>query len=371
MSVEKMCISAPIVPILENFTFTPQSAPYDALTELKINHRKLFGDFSILRVDIKVAGMKCELFGIDSTIECRVRGINAQTRKGRIRFEKFQTAVISTNDFQFVDPSIDDFYPKFGPRSGGTNVTIIGKYLNAGDSDKIKVYIGGVSCDILSLDEKKVIFKSSPWAYRRPSQLRMEFGAVRREFDYRQGFRYDDDPTIELVTSNRTNKKILRGIPAGVSKIFVKGFNFKIMQKIQMYVYYENKTFESNCSAKTNIGMECDSPIIISANSKELNADVPMKLEYGFIMDDVIGVRNLSTKGHPKFELYPNPFFDKFSEFVKYKDGNSLVITGKDLDLVCKESDMHVFIGSESCNITKLSRSSLECKLPTFVGNNE
>lgn len=72
--------------------------------------------------------------------------------------------------------------------------------------------------------------------------------------------------------------------------------------------------------------MMCDSPAI-EADESKLDADHPMELEYGFIMDDVTGVQNLTTsKGFAHFLLYPNPIFKPFDREVKYYKSDYLNI---------------------------------------------
>lgn len=114
--------------------------------------------------------------------------------------------------------------------------------------------------------------------------------------------------------------------------------------------------------------MECDSPVI-DADSHKLDAEDPNKLEFGFMMDDVAGVQNLSTKGQQKFELYPNPWYAPFEEDIKYFKSEYLTINGKNLDRASKETDVVVMIGDGVCNITSLSRQQLTCRPPTDVAD--
>lgn len=70
---------------------------------------------------------------------------------------------------------------------------------------------------------------------------------------------------------------------------------------------------------QSNTSMICNSPVIEADDSK-LDADSPLKLEYGFRMDNVSGVQNLTTlnKDFNPFFLYPNPIFVPFDKEVKY-----------------------------------------------------
>lgn len=52
----------------------------------------------------------------------------------------------SQDKYRFVNPVITDLTPDSGPRSGGTVLHIIGKYMNAGS--RIRAFINGLPCRI-------------------------------------------------------------------------------------------------------------------------------------------------------------------------------------------------------------------------------
>ena len=71
--------------------------------------------------------------------------------------------------------------------------------------------------------------------------------------------------------------------------------------------------------------MACPSPNIIA--QEPLDAEHPLSLQYGFRMDNVTGVQNLSVKeGYSSFLLYPNPVYEPFDEEVKYYKSDYLTI---------------------------------------------
>lgn len=116
--------------------------------------------------------------------------------------------------------------------------------------------------------------------------------------------------------------------------------------------------------------MTCVSPIL-NIDTKNLNPDKPIRLDFGFMMDNVTAVQDLSSKGFAKFELFPNPTYDQFTEMIKYIENQPLTITGKNLNLACKQRDVQVLIGGLICKITVFSRNILECRPPQLVGQNE
>lgn len=346
------------------FSFKPSTGPYEGGTNVTIRGINLGKNFQDIYEGVKVAGMSCmpfrELYVDTKEIVCTVDGPgDFKKRQGKILVQIGDYRGESPNDFQFVDPSIDDFKPKNGPLSGGTQVTILGNYLNAGST--IKAYIDDLPCEILSVDENQALCRTSSSREKRSAKLRMEFDRAKREYDG-DFFQYEDDPTIISAASGASGQKTPKGIPAGGIKIYVHGTNLRIIQDPRMYVYYDEKMFLSNCSALANTEyMECDSPVIDADNDK-LSADEPAKLEFGFIMDDVTGVQNLSAKGQQKFELYPNPTYEPFEEPTKYVKSEYLTINGRNLDRASKDSDVIVTIGDGICNITSLSRQQLTCR---------
>ena len=92
----------------------------------------------------------------------------------------------------------------------------------------------------------------------------------------------------------------------------------------------------------------------------------PHRLDFGFIMDNVKRVQNLSRVLKSYVHIYPDPEFDVFQEpdGIKYYKSDYLTLNGKNLNRASKETDMKVRIGSKFCNVTSLSLNQLTCKPP-------
>jgi len=72
--------------------------------------------------------------------------------------------------------------------------------------------------------------------------------------------------------------------------------------------------------------MACKSPNI-EFEAKEPDLEPAKGLVYGFHMDNVQGVQNLSNqKGYSRFYLYPNPVYEAFDEEIKYYKSDYLTI---------------------------------------------
>jgi plexin A len=394
----------------EIHSFAPRTGPWEGGTNITIKGINLGKNFTDIYSGVKIAGIDClpyrELYLDTREIVCRVDGPGTMAyRAGKIVVQVQDYRGESRGDFEFVDPVIHDFEPKFGPISGGTRIHIRGLHLNAGSL--IKASINALKCEILTTDAKDAFCRTSPAKILSKGFLKMEFDSGERQLNS-VPFEYVADPIIDYATSGGSGQKVPKGIPSGGVKITVFGRNFKSIQNPSMYVYFDSRQFTSSCVVITDNEMVCNSPVveidslkadgpivarltsevseyalqpyhrISDAIALQLSSDTqlsdpaflsewnagntPIQLEYGFIMDDVSTTKNLSAAQKP-FELYPDPFYFKFDE-LKYYNSEYLTINGKNLDRACKESDVEVKIGDKMCNITSLSRQQLTCRPP-------
>ncbi|XP_070074111.1 plexin-A2 isoform X2 [Drosophila takahashii] len=356
-----------ICPNPEIHTFEPKTGPWEGGTNITIRGINLGKNYNDIYSGVRIAGINCmpfPQFYIDTKqIVCTVDSPGEQMyRNGKIVVQIGDYRGESKEDYEFVDPKILDFNPKFGPTSGGTEIHITGKHLNAGS--RIQASINDhLPCKILSTDSSQAICRTAPSPGIIEGRLKMSFDNGPREFnDY--NFKYVLDPTVEHVSSGPSGQiKVPKGIPAGGIRISVIGTQFTSIQTPNIYVVYNGEIYASQCRVQSDTEMECASPVI-EVDSKLIEAERPMLLEYGFLMDNVLRVQNLSKIHNNHFELYPNPEYFIFEERVKYFKSEYLTINGRNLDRACKETDVEVKIGNGFCNITSLSRQQLTCRPP-------
>ncbi|KAK4872260.1 hypothetical protein RN001_016384 [Aquatica leii] len=348
-------------------SFSPELGPWEGGTNITIEGINLGKTFQDIYTGVSIAGINCQpyeqLYIETKQIVCKVDGPGtSEPRHGPVvvRVEDYRGE--SKSHYRFVDPVITGISPKYGPRSGGTMLKITGEYMNAGSN--IQAFINDLPCKILSTDQKQALCMTSTAEEPIAGKLRMKFDKGDRYFE-KELFHYVEDPIIESAESGVASQiKVPKGISAGGIRITVSGKNLAYIQNPQMYVYYEQKMFFSQCVVQNNSSMLCDSPKI-EADESKLDADNPLKLEYGFKMDNVSGVLNLTMKnGFPHFLLYPNPDFEPFDKEVKYYKSDYLNINGQNIDRACQESDVVVKIGNSYCNVTSLSRQQLTCRPP-------
>jgi plexin A len=339
----------------EIHSFAPRCGPWEGGTNITIKGINLGMNFADIYSGVKIVGIDClpyrELYLATREIVCRVDSPGTMAyRAGKIVVQIQDYRGESRGDFEFVDPVIHDFEPKSGPISGGTRIHIRGLHLNAGSL--IKASINGLKCEILATHAKDAFCRTSPSKILSKGFLKMEFDSGERQLNS-VPFEYVADPIIDYATSGGSGQKVPKGIPSGGVKIIVFGRNFKSTWNPSMYVYFDSQQFTSSCVVITDDEMVCISPVfeidslkaeepivarltsevseyalqpyhrIFDAIELQISSDAqladpaflsewnagntPIRLEYGFIMDDVSSTKNLSAAQKP-FELYPNRF---------------------------------------------------------------
>ncbi|CAH1158754.1 unnamed protein product [Phyllotreta striolata] len=349
-------------------SFSPKLGPWEGGTNITIRGINLGKNFQDIYSGISIAGINCQpyeqLYIKTKQITCQVDGPGTkELRQGPVTVKVEDYRGESKTHYRFVNPNITGISPRYGPKSGGTMLQITGEYMNAGSN--IQAFLDGLPCRILTTEQNRALCITSASNTTSKRKLKMKFDKGDRYLDSMM-FEYVDDPIIESAESGVANQiKVPKGIPAGGIQISVTGRNLAFIQKPQMYVFYEQKMHISECTVLSNTSMTCLSPVIDAAEDVKLDADNPEKLEYGFRMDNVTGVQNLTMhKSFNPFLLYPNPIFIPFEKEVKYYKSDYLNIIGQNIDRACQESDVEVLIGRSRCNVTSLSRQQLTCRPP-------
>lgn len=136
----------------EVLSFFPQLGPWEGGTNITIEGINLGKTYQDIYGGVSVAGMQCEpykhLYEKTKKIVCRVDGPGMdKPRRGPVivRVEDFRGE--SKQSYEFVDPAIEAISPKFGPRSGGTLLRLMGRYMNAGS--RIQAFIDELPCEIV------------------------------------------------------------------------------------------------------------------------------------------------------------------------------------------------------------------------------
>uniref|UniRef100_A0A8B9LAN9 receptor protein-tyrosine kinase n=1 Tax=Astyanax mexicanus TaxID=7994 RepID=A0A8B9LAN9_ASTMX len=200
--------SCPI--LITEVTIFPATAPLRGNTNITICGKN-FGfskkdRFDGKLVEVEVAGAKCRLARKDSitdTMKCTFREAYAMFPSLRSVYQLCVLILSAQN------PVITRIFPEFGPKSGGTKLTVNGVYLNSGSLQKVT--IGSATCEVQSVSSN-VLTCQTP-AQNVPSQhkVQLHIDGVIREAP--ANYTYNEDPLIHSVQPTRSFIRYVPHIP--------------------------------------------------------------------------------------------------------------------------------------------------------------
>lgn len=345
--------------------FHPKTGPLEGGTNITIeginlgrSFEDVMGGVHVLREErgVAIGLINCIPFREDyvktSRIMCEVQSPN-KTSPSRpiagvisVRIQN-EYSTKSKEYFHFVNPKITHIEPVKGPKSGGTRLNIWGLHMDAGS--RAEAFLGTLPCTVTKREKNRIECMTSARYQPGEEKAQVNFDRGKRVFDdYR--YLYVEDPRIASVESGSASSPVKnpRGIPGGGILISVKGTNLNAVQKPQIYVEVEGIKYNSSCIVESALEMKCKSPPVPAEKLAHLFPIIdgePVELNFGFLMDDVTSVMDLSKKHHnplPKFLMYPDPVYFKFqeSDMIKYYKSDYLTIN---VSILIKQQDVQFY----------------------------
>ncbi|XP_076857395.1 LOW QUALITY PROTEIN: plexin A3 [Brachyhypopomus gauderio] len=264
----------------------------------------------------------------------------------------------SSQIYTFVTPSINRVWPERGPMSGGTRLTISGRYLDAGSS--VTVFLAQEECRFIKRTLREIVCvtpASITGAGTASIKLLMDKAEIKSDLRYV----YTEDPTISRVEPSWS-------IINGSTSLSVTGTHLLTVQEPRVRAKYNGVETTNVCTVVNDSTMTCLAPPIVYTKRhcvpEGLHPD-----EFGFIMDNVNSV--LVLNGTP-FTYYPNPTFDPLGSagIQEVKPGSPIILKGKNLIPPAPGNarlNYTVMIGETPCLLT-VSESQLLCDSPDLTG---
>lgn len=206
----------------------------------------------------------------------------------------------SSVQFQYKDVRLEGLLPSQGPQSGGTQLSILGRYLNIGSS--ITAYLDDYECAINVTQASSTRLTCVTSAARNPDRIRaltLSIDGANRTFNCQPPpitvsigqqqrrknaaanvanvcsvYNYTSDPRIMQI-------KPLKSFASGGRMVTVHGTNLDAIQKPEIEVYDEDmvRVNKSVCSVISSNQMECPSPAVSSRFAefvRRLEEDEPL-----------------------------------------------------------------------------------------------
>lgn len=348
-------------PAIRIDSISPVYGPWAGGTTMRIvvsNHRTI-AENKLIKVT--VAGYRCLLptaSADGTTVECTISAVNSS----RLDDGPVEVTYVSDHDksvpaltlrsdqtFYFVDPEITNVRPNCGNVSGGTEITIRGNFLNAGN--RLKVFVReNIPCAITSHGHNDVTCVTGAVDSPGAGRVKLEFDHYLNKYVPYPVFEYTSDPTLD---DNQT----FSGIASGGTRLPVRGRHFSCIQNPLMFVVYKAMRHTGVCRVHNDTYMVCTTPRVNRPAPRSVT-----RLQYGFQADFDKHIVTLNSTG---YVLYPDPVYTDFD--TDDGDGDrTLTINGQHLDRGYQLTDdlsVRLRGSGTACNVSSVESRRVVCRL--------
>nr|XP_012616556.1 hepatocyte growth factor receptor isoform X2 [Microcebus murinus] len=328
----------------------PTSAPLEGGTMLTICGWD-FGfrrnnKFDLKKTKVLLGNESCTLTLSESTtnmLKCTV---------GPAMSEHFNMSIVISHGrgmtqystFSYVDPVITSISPSYGPKAGGTLLTLTGKYLNSGNSRHIS--IGGKTCTLKSVSNSILECYTPAQIISTEFPVKLKIDLANRETS---SFSYQEDPVVYEIHPTKS-------FVSGGSTITGVGKNLNSVSVPRMVINVQEagRNFTVACQHRSNSEIIC----CTTPSLQQLNLQLPLKTKAFFMLDGILS---------KYFDLIyvHNPVFKPFEKPVMISMGNEnvLEIKGNDIDPEAVKGEV-LKVGNKSCENIHSHSEAVLCTVP-------
>ncbi|XP_066522693.1 macrophage-stimulating protein receptor [Hoplias malabaricus] len=343
--------------------FFPKTAPPDGETELTLcgwdllttkpaiftnTHRVRVGNTScsIKPMKCNSTQLVCSILPQTSDLEQSVE-ISVTVEEEKVQRDYSISGVANISGFNFVTPVILDMSPNYGPKIGGSSITLSGKYLDAGASREVR--LGDKNCQVKSVLNNgtwsSIVFVSE--GVQDVTDVNVTLLIDKSSVYSAQFFSYRENP---IVTEVKPTCSFNKG-----SKIVFIGENLDTPS--QTTISYKPKNsdpVQSLCvGAVSPTQMVCVSPVCQDSD--------------GLLSVDMDGAKDLFSQPfscHPNGQPLP---FEHDDHVLKLELGqNQVSLHHIKLGLVSHCMDIVMTISGVDCN-AKVLDNEISCQIPKNV----
>ncbi|XP_077566728.1 hepatocyte growth factor receptor-like isoform X2 [Stigmatopora nigra] len=331
---------------------SPSSGPFRGSTVVTISGRNFGFDrterFNEALVSVELAGTLCKLLRQDNLnswteIQCSPVFPGNFTPAGHVvKVTSGHKFAITEGAFTFVNPVIDKIFPTFGPKSGGTMLTITGSFLDTGNKQEITV--GTANCIIQSISSSMLICKTPPHTVPSAQPVKLMVDSVERQAP--SPFTYNQDPLIYSIQPSRS-------FISGGCTLSAQGFFLQsgLQPEMVLTTGQDAVVFHVSCVYGENrTSIQCSTPSLA-----KLALPPPVVTKVAFILDgystdqwDLIYVED---------PLFQDPKLTS-------KDNKSVLeLKGDRMDREAMKCQV-LTVSNRSCESLTLVGNTLECTVP-------
>nr|XP_020645351.1 hepatocyte growth factor receptor isoform X2 [Pogona vitticeps]XP_020645352.1 hepatocyte growth factor receptor isoform X2 [Pogona vitticeps]XP_020645353.1 hepatocyte growth factor receptor isoform X2 [Pogona vitticeps]XP_020645354.1 hepatocyte growth factor receptor isoform X2 [Pogona vitticeps] len=327
----------------------PSSAAFDGATRLTLCGWD-FGfsknnKFSFKKMSVYIGEQQCVLDAKASDknkLECTLGPVkNARFNVSSTVSNGQANASFST--FSYVNPTIRSISPTYGPRSGGTLLTLTGEYLSSGNSQEI--HVCKKQCRLTRVSNKTVECYTPLQREVSECHVEMKIDSVVRSGAY---FTYREDPAVSKIYPAKS-------FLSGGSTITAQGINLNsaFSPKMVVMVPKLGKNFTVACNHRSNSEIIC----CTTPSLKSSNLTLPFVTKVFFIFDGVISSGfNFDYVNDPSFTISEKPLLIS-------KGNQNIDIKANNIDSEAVRGEV-LKVGNKSCENITLKLQLVSCTVP-------
>ncbi|XP_051568448.1 macrophage-stimulating protein receptor-like isoform X1 [Myxocyprinus asiaticus] len=318
-----------------------QSASRPAITQ--ISHQVKVGNNTCIVIPEKSSSSQlvCWIEGDGSELNHSV-DITVQVDENRVDNGYSISGKTSMHGFSFVIPEITDISPDYGPKIGGTLITLSGKHLDAGGSRTVK--LGDRICPVESISSNGTFIVCRSEGVGNITEVDVKVVIDESTISATKMFSYRVNPE---VTGVKPSCAFRRG-----SKITIIGQNLdSVSQAIINYRGNNTRPVQIVCGGQRNpTQMECTSPICEES--------------MGILSVDLDGAKELLPQTftcHANAEPIP---FEMEGHVLELSSGQDKIsVHHRKLGLVFGCMDIIITVNGVDCKTTVLE-NEITCRIP-------
>ena len=184
-------------------------------------------------------------------------------------------------------------------------------------------------------------------------------------------------PTYQQYSARRSGQ--IKGIPSGGIDVYAAGYNFSVIAQPLIYVELNGTRYNSTCEILSDTQLKCKSPAVpanlfsfpnsLSTSLLGQTAADYVQLDFGFLMDEVRSVQDLSKRPNSPFEKFlmykePEVFLFHEEDNIRYLKSERLDISGRYFNGLLNSDNIYIQIGTATCNVTSIEPSRISCRPP-------
>uniref|UniRef100_A0AAY5L3W5 Macrophage-stimulating protein receptor n=1 Tax=Esox lucius TaxID=8010 RepID=A0AAY5L3W5_ESOLU len=274
--------------------------------------------------------------------------ITVEVHEGRVEGRYSIDGKAETSGFTFVIPNITEIQPNYGPRIGGTLITVTGLHLDAGKTRRVT--LNGEPCPITRGNMSSIICLSQPISEVRDVPLSVfidKFPVLTTKVFY-----YKENPEVTAVLPDCSFDN--------GSKIIIEGKNLDSVYRTVIHFRAKEshlKPVTIECKGKSlPTRMECMTPAFPREETEEG--------ELSFDMDGAVGLWNGEFSYHPYGK--PIPIETEGHVLRLYPGQDEVSLHHQKLNLVSSCMTITMTVGGVDCD-AKVLDNEITCRIPKNV----